>query len=76
MAVGNSSFCTWFYDSACGNYLYAGRRRFMTQYIERLPIPVPTVGIADRIRGLRLAEKFDEIDDLIWKIVGLEKVTR
>lgn len=76
MAVGNSSFCTWFYDSACGNYLYAGRRRFMTQYIERLPIPNPTVGIADCIRGLRLAEKYDEIDDLIWKLVGLEKVIR
>ena len=76
MAVGNSSFCTWFYDSACGNYLYAGRRRFMTQYIERLPVPDPTAGIADHIRGLRLAEKFDEIDDLIWKLVGLEKVTR
>ena len=76
MAVGNSSFCTWFYDSACGNYLYAGRRRFMTQYIERLPIPDPTANIADCIRGLRIAEKFDEIDNLIWKLVGLEKVTR
>ena len=38
-AVGNSSFCTWFYDVACGNFLYAGRRRFMTQYMNHLPIP-------------------------------------
>lgn len=76
IAVGNSSFCTWFYDSACGNYLYAGRRRFMTQYIERLPLPEPTVEIAEQIRELRLSNRFNEIDDLIWKLVGLEKITR
>lgn len=76
MAVGNSSFCTWFYDSACGNYLYAGRRRFMKQYIERLPLPEPTAEIADLIRKLRLSNKFNDIDDLIWKLVGLEKITR
>lgn len=73
-AVGNSSFCTWFYDAACGNFLYAGRRRFMTQYIERLPIPEPTAELASRIRGLRADHRFDEIDNLIWDLVGLEKV--
>jgi adenine-specific DNA-methyltransferase len=74
MAVGNSSFCTWFYDSACGNFLYAGRRRFMTQYIERLPVPKPTPALADLIRQLRSDERFDELDNLIWEQVGLEKV--
>lgn len=74
VAVGNSSFCTWFYDSACGNFLYAGRRRFMTQYIERLPIPKPTSALAERIRDLRAADKFEELDELIWNEIGLEKV--
>lgn len=73
MAVGNSSYCTWFYDSACGNFLYAGRRRFMTQYIERLPVPKPTPAIADHVRELRAGERFAELDDLIWELVGLEK---
>lgn len=73
MAVGNSSYCTWFYDAACGNFLYAGRRRFMTQYIERLPVPKPTPAIADHVRKLRSEERFAELDDLIWELVGLEK---
>ena len=46
----------------------------MTQYIERLPIPTPTVELADRIRKLRLDDRFNEIDDLVWDLVGLEKV--
>lgn len=76
VAVGNSSFCTWFYDSACGNFLYAGRRRFMTQYIERLPIPKPTHSLAEKIRELRASERFEELDELIWDEIGLEKVRR
>ena len=76
VAVGNSSFCTWFYDTVCGNYLYAGRRRFMTQYIKRLPIPTPTRATAGRIRSLRMEGQFDELDRLIWKLMGLEKIAR
>jgi hypothetical protein len=75
-AVGNSSFCTWFYDAVCGNYLYAGRRRFMTQYIKRLPIPAPTRRVADRIRSLRMNGQFEEVDELVWTLVGLEKIVR
>lgn len=71
-AVGNSSFCTWFYDAACGNFLYAGRRRFMTQYMERLPIPKPTTYLVDEIRGLRRAGDLEALDALVWSAVGLE----
>ena len=75
-AVGNSSFCTWFYDAACGNFLYAGRRRFMTQYMERLPIPKPTPFLADEIRSLRLGDCAEDLDVLIWSALGLEQVGR
>jgi type I restriction-modification system DNA methylase subunit len=39
MAVGNSSFIEEYYDHLFNNKLYAGRRRFMTQYVERFPLP-------------------------------------
>ena len=75
-AVGNSSFCTWFYDVACGNFLYSGRRRFMTQYIERLPIPDPTPDLVNRIRELRAVREFDAIDAAIWSALGLKQPHR
>lgn len=39
LAVANSSFALRYYDLCCGNRLYAGRRRFITQYLEGLPMP-------------------------------------
>ena len=69
-AVGNSNFCTWFYDAACGNFLYAGRRRFMTQYIERLPIPDPKPDLVRRIREYRSEGNYADIDKLIWLSLG------
>jgi hypothetical protein len=40
-AVANSRFIEEFYDHSFHNKLYAGRRRFMTQYVERFPLPAP-----------------------------------
>ena len=39
LAVANSTFITKFYDVMFHNKLYAGRRRFMTQYVEKFPLP-------------------------------------
>lgn len=41
LAVANSKFGLRFYDEVCGNKLYAGRRRWMTQYVSRMPLPDP-----------------------------------
>ena len=41
LAVANSSFIEQFYDHRFNNKLYAGRRRFITQYVEHFPIPDP-----------------------------------
>jgi len=46
LAVGNSTFIEEFYDHKFNNKLYAGRRRFMTQYVEQFPIPDPTTTIS------------------------------
>lgn len=42
LGVGNSSFIEEFYDHLFHNKLYAGRRRFMTQYVEQFPLPCPS----------------------------------
>ncbi len=39
LAVANSSVATEFYDTMFHNKLYAGRRRFMTQYVKEFPLP-------------------------------------
>ena len=39
LAVANSTIATTFYDTVFHNKLYAGRRRFMTQYVKEFPLP-------------------------------------
>ena len=48
-AIGNSSFICQFYDNCFNNRLYAGRRRFMTQYVRRFPLPDPEREISQEI---------------------------
>jgi hypothetical protein len=42
LAVANSRFVEKFYDHKFNNKLYAGRRRFITQYVEQFPLPDPS----------------------------------
>ncbi len=39
LAVANSTVATRFYDTIFHNKLYAGRRRYMTQYVKEFPLP-------------------------------------
>jgi adenine-specific DNA-methyltransferase len=41
LAVANSRFIESYYDHAFNNRLYSGRRRFLTQYVEKFPLPDP-----------------------------------
>lgn len=41
LGVANSTFIEKFYDLSFNNKLYAGRRRFITQYVEQFPLPDP-----------------------------------
>lgn len=54
LALGllNSSFITEYYDRRVNNKLYAGKRRFMTQYVEQFPLPNPASRSAKEIVGL------------------------
>lgn len=49
LAVANSTFIEEFYDRAFNNKLYAGRRRFMSQYVEKFPLPAPNTPLAKSI---------------------------
>ena len=56
LAVANSSFIVRYYDTAFHNQLYAGRRRFMTQYVKQFPLPDiesrPSQGAIARVHQL------------------------
>jgi len=42
LGLANSDLMTRFHDLAFGNKLYAGRRRYITQYVGKYPYPDPT----------------------------------
>lgn len=88
LAVGNSTFIECFYDHSFNNKLYSGRRRFMTQYVEKFPLPSPFSRLAREIivktkllfeeMLTRDSEKLvEEIDQLVWQSFGFgfEEVT-
>jgi adenine-specific DNA-methyltransferase len=49
LAVANSTFIARYYDTRFHNKLYAGRRRFMTQYVREFPLPDVADEVAQRI---------------------------
>lgn len=89
LAVANSRLAQRFYDECCGNKLYAGRRRYMTQYVGRIPLPDPATrasrAVVDRTRLLvakalpgnaSQAEVEQELEELVNRAFGLEELTR
>ncbi|MDP2071863.1 Eco57I restriction-modification methylase domain-containing protein [Methylotenera sp.] len=80
LAIANSTFIEAYYDHRFNNKLYAGRRRFITQYVEQFPLPNPMSQAAQDL--VRLAKDIyhaqsSEVDDLkldldakVWRIFG------
>jgi len=84
-AIGNSRLAETFYDAQCGNQLYAGRRRFMTQYVEQFPLPRPDSALAQQIislaRRLWSHQQDDpdgehELEGLVCASLGVEELVR
>jgi hypothetical protein len=82
VAVANSTFIEAFYDHCFNNKLYAGRRRFITQYVEQFPLPDPATPLAQTIIAKAKAiyeanhaptvEGMErELDKLVWQAFGL-----
>lgn len=75
-AVGNSKFIGCFYDHKFNNKLYSGRRRFMTQYVERFPIPDPKtsegktlISLAKEIHRLKATEDTSNLEAKCERLV-------
>lgn len=82
LAVANSSFIEAFYDHRFNNKLYAGRRRYITQYVEQFPLPNPkcdeAMAIVDLAKIIYTKTPSAEADQLaadldtrIWRVFGL-----
>lgn len=82
LGIGNSSFIEEFYDNNFNNKLYSGRRRYMTQYVEKFPLPNQNSEIAKEIISLSkkiysLIDKVDtnnlqsDLNKLVYKAFGL-----
>ncbi len=84
-AVGNSSFIEQFYDIRFPNKLYAGRRRFITQYVQKFPLPDPGTSLGQAIiEGARRLcgnghqaddERLErDLDGMVWRsLTGSER---
>jgi adenine-specific DNA-methyltransferase len=88
-AVANSTFIERFYDHCFHNKLYSGRRRFITQYVEKFPLPDPhgqygrfLIDKAKRIYECSPSSEADRYKDelnlMVWEAFGLaiEEVSR
>ena len=88
LAVANSTFIEAFYDHRFNNKLYAGRRRYITQYVELFPLPNPTcdeammiIALTKKIHAKIPSTEADQLaadlDARIWHVFGLhaEKVS-
>ncbi len=79
LAVANSTFITKFYDVMFHNKLYAGRRRFMTQYVSKFPLPDLDTSkqIVEEVRQVLKfgASKKAEhsLNALVWGAFGLRE---
>lgn len=82
VAIANSTFIEMFYDYSFCNKLYSGRRRFITQYVEKFPMPDHASKMSQKIIGLaktiyneidraEVSAMKKEIDKLVWQSFGL-----
>ncbi len=65
LAVANSTIATRYYDTMFHNKLYAGRRRYMTQYVKEFPLPELESKLGQQIVKLvkRLVERPNRRDE-------------
>lgn len=84
LAVANSTFIETFYDIKFQNKLYSNKRRFITQYVEKFPLPAPEDPRSQQLIELSqaCANENDEqvrltiesqINNLVWEIFNVHQ---
>lgn len=79
LGIANSQFMEEYYDKKFHNKLYAGRRRFMTQYVSEFPLPQLELACSKRIVTLAKTifenginhDLECELNDAVYKAFGL-----
>ena len=78
--VANSSLMAQYHDLCFNNKLYSGRRRYLTQYIEKYPIPNPENKYAKQIIEIvkqlnnaefSIAKLEEKLNDCVFKAFGV-----
>jgi len=68
LAISNSSFIEKYYDIKYNNKIYAGKRRFMAQYVSDFPLPDPSHPLSQEaikiVNKIIKKEVFEEEDKL------------
>ncbi len=86
LAVANSSLADAWYDRMCNNRLYAGRRRYLSQFLSEYPLPNPLLAssqalasharrLVDRLATEPLdacADDIARLDAEVWAAFGLD----
>jgi len=87
LGVANSGLMTRFHDAAFSNRLYSGRRRYITQYVGKYPLPDESTHIARRIGSLaremvkaartgaadQVRQLEETMDSLVYEAFGLDR---
>lgn len=83
LGVMNSEFIKELYDFKYNNRIYAGKRRFNTQYVENFPFPNPKAkeshAIIELVSSVITSDSLDfdnikaELNDLVYKVFGFNR---
>lgn len=80
--VANTSFMTKYHDLMFNNRLYAGRRRYFTQFVEKYPLPKPDsreaskiISIVEKLQIAKSRERKVLCDELEVAVAEAFKVT-
>lgn len=73
LGVSNTKMMTRYHDLVFNNKLYAGRRRYLTQYVEKYPLPDPTLTASRQIISIakQLSTEImdeDKRNELEWSL--------
>jgi len=87
LGVANSSLMSRYHDAVFSNKLYSGRRRYITQYVGKYPLPDESTAVAREIVSLTkelvevarlddavLTRQLEEtLDGLVYEAFGLDR---